>query len=394
MKIMGTNWLFENARVLKDDFTFEVGSVSVRDGRIAEVGQPKNTQGLERIDASDLTLIPGLIDTHFHGALGNLFGTAGPEGIREVAAFEAAHGITAIIPAISTAPEEALLTAIRDFRAVMASGSGGARLEGIHLEGPFLSMKHRGGQMAEYLLPPSVERLRTYWEASEGILRILTLAPEEGEGLEVIRAARERGITVALGHTGASYDTAKMAIDCGASISTHTFNGMPSLHHRSPGVLGAVLTDDRVSCEIIADFVHLHPATVSLICRAKGLDRVHLVSDSMYATGLPDGDYSQEGRTRHIRDGVCYLDGGTLSGSTYPVSYGVKNLLTLGIPLEKAVMTATRNSARAAGLLEHTGTITPGKCGDLVLLDGALQTVATFVDGVPVYTAEGVSLCG
>ena len=196
----------------------------------------------------------------------------------------------------------------------------------------------------------------------------------------------------ALGHTGADYDTAKAAIDCGATIATHTFNGMVGLHHRAPGVLGAVLTDDRVSCEIIADFVHLHPATVDLICRAKGMDRVHLVSDSMYATGLPDGDYPEEDRVRHIRNGACVLDDGRISGSMYPVSYGMKNLLTLGIPLEKAVMAVSKNPAKAAGIFDHTGSITPGKRADLVLLDPSLNVAATFVDGCPVYRREGVSL--
>lgn len=390
---MERSWLFENARVLTDGFTFQTTSVAVRDGVITQVGA-SDGGGLPKIDASGLTLIPGLIDTHFHGALGNCFGRTGPEGIREVAAFEAKQGVTSIVPAISATTDENVFASLCSFRSVMESGSGGARVEGIHLEGPFLSMEYRGGQWPRYLQPPSVEKLRAFWEASGGIIRILTLAPECENGLEVIRAARELGIAVALGHTGADYETAKAAIDCGASISTHTFNGMSPLHHRAPGVLGAVLTDDRVSCEVIADFVHLHPAAVDLICRAKGMDRVHLVSDSMYATGLPDGDYPEEDRVRHIRNGACVLDDGRISGSTYPVSYGMRNLLTLGIPLEKAVMAVSRNPAHAAGIFGHTGSITPGKRADLVLLDASLEVAATFVDGRPVYKTEEVSLCG
>lgn len=390
---MERSWLFENARVLTDGFTFQTTSVAVRDGVITQVGA-SDGGGLPKIDASGLTLIPGLIDTHFHGALGNCFGRTGPEGIREVAAFEAKQGVTSIVPAISATTDENVFASLCSFRSVMESGSGGARVEGIHLEGPFLSMEYRGGQWPRYLQPPSVEKLHAFWEASGGIIRILTLAPECENGLEVIRAARELGIAVALGHTGADYETAKAAIDCGASISTHTFNGMVLLHHRAPGVLGAVLTDDRVSCEVIADFVHLHPAAVDLICRAKGMDRVHLVSDSMYATGLPDGDYPEEDRVRHIRNGACVLDDGRISGSTYPVSYGMRNLLTLGIPLEKAVMAVSRNPAHAAGIFGHTGSITPGKRADLVLLDASLEVAATFVDGRPVYKTEEVSLCG
>ena len=387
---MKRDWLFENVRVLKDDFAFADVSVAVRDGVIAGIGQPDGT-GLQKIDATGMTLIPGLIDTHFHGALGNCFGRTGSEGIREVAAFEAGQGVTAIIPAVSATTDENVFDTLQSIREVMASGSGGARVEGVHLEGPFLSAEYRGGQWLKYLQPPTVKKLRAFWEASGGCIRILTLAPECGDGLSVVREAASLGIAVALGHTGADYDTAKAAIDCGATIATHTFNGMVGLHHRAPGVLGAVLTDDRVSCEIIADFVHLHPATVDLICRAKGMDRVHLVSDSMYATGLPDGDYPEEDRVRHIRNGACVLDDGRISGSMYPVSYGMKNLLTLGIPLEKAVMAVSKNPAKAAGIFDHTGSITPGKRADLVLLDPSLNVAATFVDGCPVYRREGVS---
>ena len=220
----------------------------------------------------------------------------------------------------------------------------------------------------------------------------MTLAPECENGLDVVREAKNLGVAIALGHTGADFDTAKAAVDCGASLSTHTFNGMVPFHHRTPGVLGEVLTDDRVSCEVIADFVHLHPATILLICRAKGMDRVHLVSDSMFATGLPDGDYPEEDRVRHIRNGACVLDDGRISGSTYPVAFGMRNLLKIGIPLEQAVMAASRNPARDAGILGHTGTLTPGKRADLVLLKEDLFPAATFVDGEPVFTAEGVRL--
>lgn len=359
---------------------------------IEEIGTPEGV-GLKRVDATGLTLIPGLIDTHFHGALGNCFGRTGADGICKIAAFEATQGVTSIVPTISATTDGNVFSSIQSFRSVMESGSGGARVEGIHLEGHFLSPEYRGGQMTKYLQLPAIQKLHRFWTASGGNIRIITLAPECENGLELIRAAKTLGIAVALGHTGASYDTTKTAIECGASISTHTFNGMVALHHRSPGVLGAVLTDDRVSCEIIADFVHLHSATVLLICRAKGMDRVHLVSDSMYATGLPDGDYPEENRVRHIRDGVCVLDDGRISGSTYPISYGMRNLLTLGIPLEKAVMASSRNPAQAVGIYSHTGSITKGKRGDLVLLDSNLSVVATFVDGYPVYIAEGCNLC-
>lgn len=388
---MERSWHFENARVLKDDFTFEVTSLTVRDGVIEGIGGPC-PEGARRVDAAGKNLIPGLIDTHFHGALGNCFGRTDASGIRTVAAFEAAQGITSIIPAVSATADENIFASLAAVQEAMSAPTGGARVEGIHLEGPFLSKNYRGGQWERYLQTPSVEKLRHYYEASGGALRIMTLAPECENGLDVVREAKNLGVAIALGHTGADFDTAKAAVDCGASLSTHTFNGMVPFHHRTPGVLGEVLTDDRVSCEVIADFVHLHPATILLICRAKGMDRVHLVSDSMFATGLPDGDYPEEDRVRHIRNGACVLDDGRISGSTYPVAFGMRNLVKIGIPLEQAVMAASRNPARDAGILGHTGTLTPGKRADLVLLKEDLFPAATFVDGEPVFTAEGVRL--
>lgn len=189
---MNKNWLFENVRVLRDDFTFADASVAVRDGVIAEIGRPDGA-GLQKIDGAGRLLVPGLIDTHFHGALGNCFGRTGPEGIREVAAFEAKQGVTAIVPAVSATTDENVLDTLRSIRMVMASGSGGARVEGVHLEGPFLSMEYRGGQWPKYLQPPTVQKLRVFWDASGGCIRILTLAPECGDGLAVIRRGKGAG---------------------------------------------------------------------------------------------------------------------------------------------------------------------------------------------------------
>ena len=348
---------------------------------------------MQKIDGAGRLLVPGLIDTHFHGALGNCFGRTGPEGIREVAAFEAKQGVTAIVPAVSATTDENVLDTLRSIRTVMASGSGGARVEGVHLEGPFLSMEYRGGQWPKYLQPPTVQKAARIL----GRVRRLHTHPDAGAGmrgrLAVIREAKALGIAVALGHTGADYDTAKAAIDCGATIATHTFNGMVGLHHRAPGVLGAVLTDDRVSCEIIADFVHLHPATVDLICRAKGMERVHLISDSMYATGLPDGDYPEEDRVRHIRNGACVLDDGRISGSTFPISYGMRNLLTLGVPLEKAVMAGSQNPARPpdfrAHRQHHAGQARRRRCWTRRWMSSRRLWTAA-----PCTAGEGTSLCG
>ncbi|MGI6653692.1 MAG: N-acetylglucosamine-6-phosphate deacetylase [Christensenellales bacterium] len=371
------------ARVLTEG-GFAVRDVAVRGGLIVETGREK---GLQRVDARGMLLIPGLVDTHFHGALNEDFRTASAEAIGRIAAYEAAHGIATIVPAISAAPDAVAFPALEHLAEAIESGTGGARIAGIHMEGPFLSERYRGGMRLEMLQAPSPRKLEEFQRAACGYVRLMTIAPELPGALDTIRAAREMGIVVSIGHTGASYEEAMAAIEAGATVSTHTFNAMRGLTHRTPGVLAAVLTDERVSCEVIADFVHVHPAVVKLLCRVKGAKGFHLVSDSMYATGMPDGDYKKEGVVRHVRSGVSTLDDGRIAGSTYTILTGLKHLVSLGFTWEEAVNAASLNPARALGLANVTGSITPGMRADLALMDEDFNPRFTLVGGEIVYEA-------
>ena len=377
-------YVIAGADVLLDDFAFHKRCVTVRNGGISEISLSP-PEGLERIDAAGLRLLPGLVETHFHGAQGVTFQCPDREGVKKVAAFEASMGITSIFPTISSSADDVAQGAIRTIRAAAEEGTAGAKIRGIHLEGPFLSEEYRGAHLKEDLFIPSPERLDVYRKAGGDWIRILTIAPEINGAEETIRYARRHSITVELGHSGADYATAMKAIDLGANVATHTFNAMRPLRHRDPGVLGAVLTDGRVTCEVICDMRHVEEPVVRLIYLAKGADLINIVSDSMYGAGLPEGVYHMEGRTRTVKDGLAYLDDGTISGSACTSMHGFRNLVGMGIPVEEVSKMASRNPARTAGILDKTGTITVGKDADLILLNPALEVVSPFVEGRCVY---------
>lgn len=374
--------LLRNARVLQEDFVVRRCDVRIRAGRISEIGSFPSEKGL---DAADYFLFPGLVESHFHGAVGEDFHEADQEGIRKIAAFEAARGITTIIPTLASASDEVLGYSLKSISRAIKTRTAASAIRGIHLECLYFSPQYRGSDFAHFLQRPSVEKLERFIQLSEGHIRSMTLAPELEGAMDVIRYARKRGITIQLGHTGADYETAMKAIEAGAMVATHTFNAMVPLHHRAPGILGAVLTDDRVTCEMIGDLIHLHGAVLQLLCRVKGMDRVSLVSDSMYAAGLPEGTYTREGRTCIIHKGAVRLPDGTISGSTFTLLDGVKNLVELGIPVEQAIKAASLNPARTLGLSDRIGSISVGKEADFFLTDENWRIQATYVGGECVY---------
>ncbi|HHY24443.1 MAG TPA: N-acetylglucosamine-6-phosphate deacetylase [Clostridiaceae bacterium] len=381
---MGKDLLFINGCVLLKDFVFHNCDVAVRNGKISEIGSlvPKSE---EIIDLKGRYLIPGLIDTHLHGAVGESFLNTTMEGIRKIAVFEAEQGVTAITPTISSATDERTEAAINTVCSVIKTETNGAKITGINLEGPFLSKNRRGGHSSKMLQTPSVEKLKKFIAVSEGNIKILTLAPELENSAETIEYARKENLVVGIGHSDGNYITAIEAIERGATISTHTFNAMPPLLHREPGILGAVLTDDRVTCEMICDLVHLHDSILRLIYRAKGDDKINIISDSMYAAGLPDGEYYKEGQVRYVKNSVSMLENGTISGSTKTIMKGVRNLVDLGIPLESAVKMSSFNPACTLGIQNLNGSISVGNWGDLVILDKNLAVIATFINGLQNY---------
>ena len=372
--------ILTNAQVMNDRFELESGDIRIENGRIVEMG--KNLPGEERIDMTGMTILPGFIDTHIHGACGTRISDQ-ESAVGTITRFEATQGVTGI--AITTASSE-FSDILRQIDTAVSGRSEGTKILGIHAEGPFLSKKYKGAMNAEYIIPPKTELLDEMLEHAQGMLKIITVAPEAEGAAEFIRYAVEKGVKVSMGHTNATYAEAMQGINAGASRMTHTFNAARPLHHREPGVLAAALTEPQVTCEMICDHVHLHPATIELIYRIKGADRICLISDSGHAAGLTIPEFMVDGQIRYVVDGVVRLADGTIAGSAKTVLDGVKNLAASGVSLGDIARMASLTPAQALGLDHEMGSLTPGKLADLVVLDENLDVAFTYVDGACVYS--------
>lgn len=374
--------LLKNATILTDKWQFEKGDLRVQDGKIAEIGELTPLADEVVYEAKGNYLIPGLVETHFHGAMGQTADYATEEMLTVFSNFEASRGITTFVPGLATNTDDVVDRFLLTCAAFMKKPQPGSKLGGAYLEGPFISNAKRGAHRPELLQKPSAEKLRRWQELSGGIIRKTVIAPELEDAPEAIRAGVDCGMVVEIGHTAATYEQAMVAIDNGATLSTHTFNAMNALNHREPGVLGAVLTDARVTCELIADFGHVAPAVVKLVYLAKGDDRVNIISDSMLAAGLSDGEYQDwDGRITIVKNGLSRTVEGTITGSACTIMEGLRNLVSIGVPLESGVKMCAYNPARTIGLADEIGSITVGKCADLVVLDKDLSVEAVWVDG-------------
>ena len=331
-------------------------------------------------DANGCYLIPGLIDIHTHAAVGEDASDGEPAGMPKMARYYAVRGVTSWCPTTMTLKEPELTKAmhvIRDF----VRPADGAKVAGVNLEGPFVSYEKRGAQNADNIHAPDAALFHRLNEASGGIVRLITVAPEEAGAMEAIRAI-SRVCTVSLGHTTADYDTAMAAYDAGASHATHLFNAMPALGHRAPGVIAAA-SDAGATVELISDGLHIHPAVVRLTHRLFG-DKLVLISDSLRCAGMPDGDYTLGGQPITMKDGKATLKGSdTLAGSSIHLLDGLRRAVAFGVPLEAAVTAATRTPAQVIGR-DDIGVLENGKCADFILLNQNLEIRAVFIDGTQI----------
>jgi len=377
-----------NARVLTPDEELAGATVVVRDGHIEAVGvgltPPTDAQSF---DLAGLTLAPGFIDIHVHGGGGFSLISEDPEEIRSYARWVVSRGVTGFLVTLVGA---SLSQMKRWLAAAVAAGEGvdasAARLVGVHLEGPFVNPARRGALPAEGLRPPDVAEFLALAEAAQGRLKVITLAPELPGAAGIVAAARHRGVVVSMGHTDATYEQALEAIEWGVRQATHCFNGMRPFHHRDPGCLGAILSSPRLSAELIADGVHVHPGAMALLLAAKGPQGTILVTDGIAAAGLGDGAYSLAGEAIQVRGSAASLPDGTLAGSVATMDQALRNIAQLGLaPLGEAVRMASTSPAAALGLGQRLGRIAPGFAADLVALDERLKVAMTFVGGQPSY---------
>lgn len=360
--------------------TFEKASLVIKNGRIADFCAEAPDDNA--FDAAGLYVLPGFIDTHIHGYVGVEF--AKPEGdFADAQIALARDGVTGFAATVRCLPLEDVLAADRNAAKQTKSNTPGAKVLGIHNEGPFVSFQ-RTGAMRPPKIECTVDAAKAMCEAGAGQLRLVTIAPERENAPDVIAYLAAHGVNATMGHTDATYAEAEAAVDAGARRATHVFNAMRPFSHRETGILGAALTDDRVCCELIADFVHLDPAAVSLVYRAKGARNITLISDAGAQSGLPNGDYIVGGQVRHVRDGLCVTDEGVICGSCFSMLKGAQNLRTLGIPLEEIAVMASYNPAKALGADDRVGSLDIGKDADVIVCDDQLNIRAVFVDGIQV----------
>lgn len=378
--------LLKNGRILRSDYRFFTGDMRVEDDRIVQIGALEPQPGETVHQLEEKLVLPGLIETHFHGAMG-LDSSLGEErAFATFSSFMAAHGITSFVPALISSPDAVTEHYLAAGRAYMDHPAPGAQMVGMYLEGPFISPEHKGAHDPAVLQLPDLAKVQRWQQLAGGRIRKLLVAPELPGAEPVIRWAAGQGIVTEIGHSGASYEQAKAAIEWGATLATHVFNAMSPLHHRQPGILAAVLLDDRVTCELIADLGHVAQPVVELLYRLKGENHIDLISDAFSAAGLPEGTYIHtDGRPIIVKGGLARLEDGTLMGSTSTILDGMRNLVRrCGVPLESAVRTVTANPARTLGLHDR-GCLAPGKRADLAVLDEQLTVCATYVGGREVY---------
>jgi N-acetylglucosamine-6-phosphate deacetylase len=387
---------FTAARLISPTDVVEQPLIIIEHGRISEISSRRDRQLPVQVSVVDLgegLIAPGYIDLHIHGSAGFDVMDDNAEAPRVIERLLSRHGVTSYFPTTVTAALdttlralERLAYAIEQREKINADGNAPddavrATPLGIHLEGPFISHARRGVHPPEYLLAPTLAAFEKFWQAARGRIRMMTIAPELEGAAGVIAEAARRGVCVSLGHSDADFTAAERGIASGARHATHTFNAMRPLDHRNPGILGAVLSDTRVSADVIADGVHLDPAIVKLFALAKGQENVVLITDAISATGMPDGRYRLGSLEVDVQDGKC-MSGGKLAGSVLTMDRAVRNLSHFAEwEISLAMRAATRNPARAAQL-RNKGNLVAGADADFVLLTPQGEVLRTFIGGV------------
>lgn len=346
--VLAARQLISANRIIKEPLiTIDGRNVVAISSRVASES-PHGTRDFE-----NGTLAAGLLDIHMHGAVGHDVMEGTPEALRSISRFLASHGITEYLATTVTASIDFTLRALDGIAryAEEKPADGAANVVGIHIEGPFVSHAKRGMHPERFILPPSVDLLDKLWEASRGRIKLMTIAPELPGALETIARANELGIRSSIGHSNANTVEALRGLKAGAVSATHTYNAMRALDHREPGILGVVLDRDDLYAELISDGVHVAPELVRLWFKAKGPERGILITDSLQATGMPDGDYRLGQTVVHVKDGRCITDSGVLAGSVLTLDEAVRRMQQFtGADLPAAVRLASRNPARMLGL--------------------------------------------
>ncbi|MCQ6558540.1 N-acetylglucosamine-6-phosphate deacetylase [Paenibacillus mendelii] len=384
------SWRIGNVRIVAEDQWFW-GEVDIENGTIAAIRPTDSHAGKQAAENSDVSfvdgeggwLLPGFIDIHVHGGYGSDFMDATSEAFDVITKYHAANGTTSMLATTVTASHDDIQAVLEATAAYRTQNMPYAELVGVHLEGPFISAKWSGAQNPAFISPPQTDWLKPWAAQWPDLIKMMTLAPERDGALDVIKWLSDNGIVAALGHTDASYDDVVNAVQYGLRHAVHTYNAMTGLHHRKPGTLGAVMTEDTISAEIIADGHHAHPAAVKLLSRTKPADKLIMITDAMSAAGLGDGQYDLGGLDVIVKDGVARLrEGDSLAGSTLTMIEAFRFMLKhTDLSVTEVSRCASGNPAKLLGLEEQIGSIAVGKQADLVLTDDSHHIRTTFVKG-------------
>ncbi len=378
------------SRVLTPQEELSDAVILVENGRIAALGHRDEVtvpQGAVDYVADGMTVVPGFVDVHIHGAGGHDVMEGNARALDKITSTVARYGTTSMVATTVTAPVDATCKSIEGIaryirkREQESAAGPSAEILGLHFEGPFISKAQRGVHPPEFLAKPSAKLLDQFLQAADGLGRILTMAPELPGGLELVAHAKAAGLVVSMGHTDADYGQAREAIHAGARHATHTYNAMRPFTHRDPGVIAAVMTEPEVTAEIIADLVHVAAPAIQVLLGVKGFDTVIAITDGIAAAGMPDGTYRLGTFEVTVKDGVCRNAEGKLAGSTLTLDRALRNLVSVGVPLADAIRMMTILPARRLGLAGKKGIIAVGSDADLVVLTPNLRVAGVMTRG-------------
>ncbi|MDC0762179.1 N-acetylglucosamine-6-phosphate deacetylase [Brevibacillus sp. AG] len=365
------------------------GLVVVGNGKITYVGKADEYgKALPNhvVTVEDGWICPGFVDMHMHGIDGYDTMDGTPESLQAISTALARHGVTSFLATTMTAPYDQLEQVLVNIAQNSREGLPGAEAIGIHLEGPWINPRYKGAQKEENIAIPKLDVVQKLYGLSEGLIKVVTIAPEQPEALEAIAWLKERDVIVSAGHTGATFAQATEAVDAGVRHFTHCFNAMTGLHHREPGVVGAAMYHEQLSTELIADGIHVHPAVMKILYRVKTAERLALVSDSMRAAAMGEGTYDLGGQEVHVHDNQAKLADGTLAGSILTLNRAVGNMVTLsGVALPEAVEMASHTPASILGFGDRKGRLAAGYDADITVLNTQFDVTMTFVAGKEVY---------
>ena len=360
--------IIKRGKVFQEDGNFLEQTLYVNDHRLVDKAEYQYDG--EVIDAEGLLVLPGLVDIHSHGAAGEDFSDGNPEGLKKILQYEKRCGITSYCPTSMTFPKERLRQIFASIKG--AQTEDGATVVGINMEGPFLDPAKNGAHVEKWIAAPDVAFVRELNQDADGLVRLVTLAPNMDGAEEFIKEMHEE-VCISLGHTTADYDCASRAMKLGAHHVTHLYNAMQPFRHRAPGLIGAAMDDPECMVELICDGYHIHPSAIRAAFRMFGPERVILISDSMRATGMENGTYELGGQEVTVKDRKAVLKDGTLAGSATNLYGCMCKAVEFGIPLEQAIMAATANPARSIGIFDRVGSIRIGKQADLLLVSENLE---------------------